>query len=212
MGVWSRRFAIEHQAPVRLVGVHFKPWGLSPFVDVPLTELRDRWVPADVVWGRSFYRLHDRLAGAVTTGEMLQMVETELRCRLQVTPPFGLQLVDHTAGRIEASWGAVSVGALSEDAGVTGNRLAAQFTTHVGLTPKRMARIYRFARVILSVDARHPVDWSQLAQTAATSTKPTSARSSKTSPATPRPPTWSFGAGFPAQKHFPPDNGPMPVP
>ncbi len=56
MRVWSRRFVIEHHAPARVVGVHFKPWGMSPFVDVPLTELRDRWVPADALWGHSFDR------------------------------------------------------------------------------------------------------------------------------------------------------------
>ena len=50
MGMWSRRFAIEHQAPVCVVGVHFKPWGVSPFVDAPLTELRDRCVAAEAVW------------------------------------------------------------------------------------------------------------------------------------------------------------------
>jgi AraC-like DNA-binding protein len=33
-------------------------------------------------------------------------------------------------------------------------------------SPKRVARIYRFARLILSVDARQPVDWSELAQAA----------------------------------------------
>ncbi len=74
MGVWSRRFVVEHHAPARVVGVHFKPWGMSPFVDVPLTELRDRWVPADALWGQSFDQLRDRVAGAVTTGEMLQIV------------------------------------------------------------------------------------------------------------------------------------------
>ena len=26
MGMWSRRFAIEHNAPTRVVGVHFKAW------------------------------------------------------------------------------------------------------------------------------------------------------------------------------------------
>jgi len=29
--------------------VHFKPWGISPFVDMPSTELGDRWVPVDAV-------------------------------------------------------------------------------------------------------------------------------------------------------------------
>jgi hypothetical protein len=38
MGVWTRRFLFEYPTRVRLVGVHFKPWGLSPFVDMPATE------------------------------------------------------------------------------------------------------------------------------------------------------------------------------
>ena len=33
MGVWTRRFLFEYPTRVRLVGVHFKPWGISPFVD-----------------------------------------------------------------------------------------------------------------------------------------------------------------------------------
>lgn len=47
MGVWTRRFLVEYPTRVRLVGVHFKPWGMSPFVDLPATDLRDRWVPAE---------------------------------------------------------------------------------------------------------------------------------------------------------------------
>src|SRR6185436_3773512 len=35
MGLWTRRFVLEYPARVRLVGVHFKPWGMSPFVDIP---------------------------------------------------------------------------------------------------------------------------------------------------------------------------------
>src|SRR6266568_2984978 len=53
MGVWTRRFLYEYPARVRLVGVHFKPWGISPFAGIPATELRDRWVPTDAVWQRS---------------------------------------------------------------------------------------------------------------------------------------------------------------
>ena len=39
---YTRRFLFEYPSPVRLVGVHFKSWGISPFADVLATELRDR--------------------------------------------------------------------------------------------------------------------------------------------------------------------------
>jgi AraC-like DNA-binding protein len=211
MGVWTRRFLIECQTPVRLVGVHFKPWGISPFLDVLATELRDRWVPADAVWGRSSDGMCDRIAGAMSTGEILQILEDEMRSRLVPGSSRGLELVDHTARRLEASWGAVSVGALASGAGVSGTHLATQFKSHLGVTPKRMARIYPFARLILSVDARHPVDWARLAQAAGYFDQAHFSKEFKDF--TGHTPTGylTLRRRFPAEQGFPPDNGPMPV-
>ena len=164
MGVWTRRFMIEYQTPVRVVGVHFKPWGMSPFVDLPATELRDRWAPVDALWPRSVDRIRNQVGDLTSATETMRIVENELRSRLAERP--SLDLVRHAGGRLASSHGAVPVGALTDAAGVSGTHLAAQFKAHVGVTPKRVARIYRFARLILSVDAQQPVDWSELAQAA----------------------------------------------
>lgn len=211
MGVWTRRFLIEHQNPVRLVGVHFKPWGLSPFVDVPATQLRDRWVPVDAVWGRSADRMCDRIAAATSTGVILEILEEEMRSRLVPAPSRGLELVNHTARRLEASWGAVPVGALADGAGVSGNHLAAQFKSHLGVTPKRVARIYRFSRLIFSVDTLHPVDWAELAHASGYFDQAHFSKEFKDF--TGHTPTayLTLRRRFPAQKGFPPDNGPMPA-
>jgi AraC-like DNA-binding protein len=211
MGVWTKRFLIEHQTPVRIVGVHFKPWGLSPFVDIASTELRDRWLSVDSVWERSLDRMRDRIAGATSTGETLQIVEDKLRSRLVLEPSRGLGLVNHTAGRLAASWGAVSVGALADGAGVSANHLATQFKSHLGVTPKRMARIYRFARLILSVDALHPVDWSELAQASGYFDQAHFSKEFKDF--TGHTPTayLALRRRFPVEMGFPPDNGPMPA-
>ena len=166
MGVWTRRFLFEYPRPVRLVGVHFKPWGISPFVDMPASELRDRWMPVDAVWQRSLDRIRNQIGGIAWPTEILRILEAELRSRLAEAPSRGLELVQRTGGRLEASHGAVPVRALADAAWVSGNHLATQFKSHVGVTPKRVARIYRFARLILSVDALRPVDWSELALTA----------------------------------------------
>jgi len=166
MGVWTRRFLFEYPARVRLVGVHFKPWGMSPFVDLPAAELRNRWAPVDAVWQRSVDRIRNRVGEVASAAETLRVVEEELRQRLAEAPARGLDLVRHTGGRLETSHGTIPVGALADAAGVSGNHLTNLFKAHVGVTPKRMARIYRFARLIVSVDALRPVDWSELAQAA----------------------------------------------
>ncbi len=211
MGVWTRRFLFEYPTRVRLVGVHFKPWGISPFADMPVTELRDRWVPANTVWQRSLDRIRNRVGEAASAAGALRALEEELRSRLAAAPSRGLSLVQHTGRRLAASHGTVPVGALAGTAGVSGNHLAAQFKSHVGVTPKRVARIYRFARLILSVDALRPVDWPDLAQTASYFDQAHFSREFKDF--TGHTPTdyLALRRRFPAEPGFPPDNGPIPV-
>ena len=211
MGVWTRRFVVEYPSRVRIVGVHFKPWGLAPFVGVPATELRDRWIPVDAVWQRSLDRIRDQLGDVTSATEALRLVEDELRARLAGAPPRGLGLVLHTGGRLATAHGAVGVGALADAAGVTGNHLAAQFKSHVGVTPKRVARIYRFARLILSVDALRPVDWAEFAHTAGFFDQAHLSREFKDF--TGHTPTeyLALRRRFPADPAFPPDGGPMPA-
>jgi AraC-like DNA-binding protein len=211
MGVWTRRFLYEYPARVRLVGVHFKPWGISPFAGMPATELGDRWVPVDAVWQRSLDRIRNRVSDSASVTETLRVLEEELRSRLAEALPPGLDLVQRTGGRLAASGGAVPVGVLADAAGVSGNHLAAQFKSHVGVTPKRVARIYRFARLILSVDALPPVGWAELAQTAGYFDQAHFSREFKDF--TGHTPTeyLALRRRFPAEPGFPPDSGPMPA-
>jgi AraC-like DNA-binding protein len=211
MGLWTRRFLFEYPARVRLVGVHFKPWGMSPFIDMPAVELRDRWVPVDAVWRHSLDRIRNQVADTASATETLRVVEQELRSRLAAVPSHGLDLVRYAGGRLESFHGSVSVDALTDATGVSGTHLATQFKSHVGVTPKRVARIYRFAQLILSVDALRPVDWSALAQAAGYFDQAHFGREFKEF--TGHTPTQylALRRRFPAERGFPPDAGPMPA-
>ncbi|NUS07503.1 MAG: AraC family transcriptional regulator [Nonomuraea sp.] len=211
MGVWTRRFLFEYPERVRLVGVHFKPWGMSPFVGVPAHELRNRWVPVDAVWQRSVDRIRNRVGDATSPAETLRVVEEELRSHLAGAPPRGLDLVTHTGGRLETSYGGIAVGALADDAGVSGNHLAKLFKDHVGVTPKRVARIYRFARLIVSVDALRPVDWAQEAQRAGYFDHAHFSREFKDFTGLTPTDYLALRRRFPTERGSPQDSGPMPA-
>ena len=59
--------------------MHFKPWGLAPFLSMPAAELCDRPVTLEDVWGRpTVAALRDRLATAAGPHEMLTLLEEEL--------------------------------------------------------------------------------------------------------------------------------------
>ncbi|MGW4567270.1 hypothetical protein ACWEN3_34415 [Streptomyces sp. NPDC004561] len=80
---------------------------------------------------------------------MFGVVGAGLRSRLAEAPARGLDLVQHPGGRLETSNGTIPVGAPADAAGVSGNHLANLFKAHAGVTPKRVARSYRFARLIV---------------------------------------------------------------
>lgn len=184
---------------------------MSPFVDLPATEFRDRWLPVDDVWPRTLDRIRNQVGDAASANETSRVLEAELLSRLAAAPSRGLDLVLHTGGRLEASHGAARIGALADAVGVSGNHLAMQFKAHIGVTPKRVARIYRFARLIVSVDALRPVDWSELAHTAGYFDRAHFSR--EFTDFTGHTPTdyLAVRRRIPAEPGFPPDNGPMPA-
>jgi AraC-like DNA-binding protein len=142
--------------------VHFKTWGPAPFLRMPAAELCDRPVTLEQVWGRSAVaELRDRLATANGPHEMLTLLEQELMRRLDETA--GLGLVRHTISVIAAARGAVAVGDLGVEAGVSSTHLAQRFKELVGVTPKRLARSHRFTATVFSINPAEPVDWADLA-------------------------------------------------
>jgi AraC-like DNA-binding protein len=164
--VWATptcRTTFEYPRNTRSVGVHLKPWGLVPLTGVPAAML-GLPVPVEAVWGASAKELADRLDSAATPGAMLDILEAELLARLR--PVAGLGLVHDASTRIGQSAGSLSIASLTEAAGVSGTHLAARFKHLVGITPKRLARTYRFAEVVRSIDPACDVDWAEVAHRA----------------------------------------------
>src|SRR5919199_1701015 len=158
----TRALEFGYPLPTRSVGVHVKPWGLAPFLPMPAAELCDRPVTVEQVWGRpTIAELRDRLATAAGPHEMLTLLEDQLLRRVRETA--GLRLVRHTSSVIAAATGAVAIGDLSMAAGVSSTHLARRFKEVVGITPKRLARTYRFTATVLAIDPAGPVDWAELA-------------------------------------------------
>ncbi|WP_250038249.1 helix-turn-helix domain-containing protein [Paractinoplanes maris] len=158
----TRAFTFGYPPETRSVGVHFKPWGPALFLPMPAAELCDRPVTVEQVWGRpAVAELRDRLATAGGPHEMLTLLEQELMRRLRETP--GLGLVRDTSRVIAATGGAVTIGDLSVTTGVSSTHLTQRFKELIGVTPKRLARSYRFAATVLTINPAAPIDWAGLA-------------------------------------------------
>jgi methylphosphotriester-DNA--protein-cysteine methyltransferase len=151
VGPTTRHLEIEATGAVDLVGVRLLPGAAAALVAAPLAELRDAAVDARDVEGLAVpASLADRLAAlaepAARAAAALAAVEAAARP----------QRVDARVAALVAAMArrpaCASVTAWARRAGLAPRALERRFRRHVGTSPKRLARLLRFQRVLAAAE------------------------------------------------------------
>jgi AraC-like DNA-binding protein len=162
VGVWSTYHSVDWPLNVQFFGVHFKPGGAYPFLQLPLSEMNNQVVPLDAIWRYYASEIRERLHAAPTTQAGFALLEKLLLSRLG-EEPYGLDVVQYAVADIAQHHGALSIRALSEQIGISQNHLGTQFKRLVGISAKEVARFYRFAKVLRLIDSAQPIDLTLIA-------------------------------------------------
>lgn len=155
----SRATVIDTREQRCLVTVDFKLGGASPFFRAPLSEACDRLVELDQLWGRDGRSLRERLLETPTPEGKLQVLEAVLLDHF--AHPQGADLIIAFAASAFEQGAAVSK--VTSRLGLLPKTFVRRFRKHVGLSPKRFARVRRLQRVLESINDSGPVDWCELA-------------------------------------------------
>jgi len=162
VGIWTTYHNVDWPPDVQFYGVHFKPGGAYPFLQLPLSEMNGQVVPLDVLWGNFASEIRERLHAAPTIQAGFVLLEQLLLARLKEAP-HGLHVVQSAIAEIARRHGGLSIRGLSDRIGISQNHLGTQFKRLVGIPPKEVARFYRFAKVLRALDAAPLVDLTSIA-------------------------------------------------
>lgn len=146
VGQMLRPIVVEPSARAGVFGIRFHPGGAAAFFRVPQHELTDRMTGLDLLWGSE---LTQRVLDAATDTERVASVEACLAPRIARSPD---ALVEAAVAAILAAGGALSIESLATRLGTSRRRLERHFQTDAGLTPKHLARIIRFHRVLRAME------------------------------------------------------------
>jgi AraC-like DNA-binding protein len=141
----------------------FQPAAARAVFGVPLHELVDRVVPIDELWGRAGRELLDALAPLEGRSRALvAALESSLLRRLdRAKPAADAELVRQAACALERGAGATTgILALAKRLGAGERALRQSFREHIGISPKRYARIARISRVVSRAGS---MGWAHLA-------------------------------------------------
>ncbi|AKT41464.1 helix-turn-helix domain-containing protein [Chondromyces crocatus] len=144
----------------RAAAIRFKPGWTVPLVGIPASEVTDRIVPLDDIWGRAGTELYAELLATRDLPQLIQCVSRAFTRRLsQTVEPSSARIARRAARLIEDGEGRVE--RVAQQLGVTARHLRRAFTENIGVAPKEFARTVRLQRAIrMSANSN---DWSRIA-------------------------------------------------
>ncbi|HEY3740659.1 MAG TPA: AraC family transcriptional regulator [Bryobacteraceae bacterium] len=165
-GPQSRYFVLDTSAPQTVAGIHFAPGGAARFFREPLSELRDRHLSLDDLWGHSASSsLRDRILDASSPAAKLRVVEDALYSRA-VRLPVGEsrhRAIDYVLDRFAAIPQIETLETVTSQLLLSPRRFIQLFSEETGLTPKLLCRIFRFQAALKLANLGRTINWSAVA-------------------------------------------------
>ncbi|MCO6004099.1 helix-turn-helix domain-containing protein [Actinoallomurus purpureus] len=154
----------EQHSHHRGMAVELTPLGAHVLFGVPMRELANTTVDLTDLLGRRTEQLTERLRQAPDWATRFALLDHLLPAWF-ADGPEPAPAVLRAWRRLRETSGAISVGGLAEEVGVTRRYLELRFDEQIGLPPKTMARIVRFERAarLLTGSAGRPL--SRIADT-----------------------------------------------
>src|SRR4051794_12065512 len=160
-GAYSSFFVIDPLVHASIIGVHFRPGGAFPFLDVPAGELADTHVNLADLWGPLASQLRERLCAA-TPAQRFSVLQAALLSCLH-HPPQRHDAVSVALNTFEQTGGKVRIRDIARRVGLSQRRFIQVFAAEVGLTPKLYERIRRFQQARQLVRKTPAPNWARVA-------------------------------------------------
>lgn len=142
--------------------IKLTPLGAYSLIGWPLRQLAGEVVGLDDLFGKAGADLAERLIEAGSPERRVEILEGFLRLRAvegrKPTPA-----VMYAWQRLSATAGLAPIAEVADELGMSRRHLTASFHEQVGLSPKKAARLLRFARVRDEMQSS-PLSWAEIAQ------------------------------------------------
>lgn len=161
-GKQTRYIVIEAARVSSMMGVHFRPCGSFPFLGFDLSELTDKVVELDLLWGDRINTLREELLDTSDVAGRFATLERFLMERFSGYPR-SYRSIERAVQLMVRSPHGMAIRDLAGAIGITPKHLITQFNRYVGLKPKLCERIGKFQGVLHAIDQDRKVEWSRLA-------------------------------------------------
>ncbi len=161
-GVYTEKFSRVLKGAGQVFGVKFRPGGIRPFLDGPVSELANRMIPARRVLGKEVEELEKVLLSRRTEEEKVEAANAFFRERMPEEDE-GMELAGRLVERILKESDIKTVEDLARRAGMGKRTVQRIFQEYVGVSPKWVIRRYRLHELLERCHSGEGLDWAEVA-------------------------------------------------
>jgi AraC-like DNA-binding protein len=164
-GVRTQPITIPSGRDSRMLIVAFKKGKAHPFYSLPMSELTDKVVEADEVFGYGVLQLREQLLACKSPESMFGLIEMFLlrqrgnRLASDVTS----RCVEYAVSQMTSQTNRLGFLQLSSQIGYSQKHFISIFKLQVGIPPKQYMKIMRFQNAVLEIEKAGSVHWSEIA-------------------------------------------------
>lgn len=156
IGTMTTAIVVDEPPGTQYIGVRFVPGEAFRFLSFPAHEATNDVIPLGVAWGRTVRELEAKVSEARNIPARIAAIDDVLVRRLGSAAPADFR-VRKTIAAVRAE------GAIAHDLNIGSRHLRRLFETHVGISPRGLARVLRMQRVVSRINRGVPASWAALA-------------------------------------------------
>lgn len=149
-----------HQNSEMLV-IQFKTNGAYPFFEEAINELNNTVIDAQKLFGDDILKLRHQIIDTVDISEKFKHVEHWLNQNYDSKKVPDASIVDIL--KLLKAKSVRENSSITETYSKSQKHLINQFKTYFGLTPKVFHRLFRFNAILLQIQQKQDIEWSQIA-------------------------------------------------
>lgn len=164
-GVRTQPITIPSGRGTRKLIVAFKKGKALPFNKIPMNELADRVVDADIIYGHKIHDLREQLLASASIHQMFLLIEKFLLQQAgdALSADTQSKCVEFAVTNIMNQPNIMGFQQLNNQIGYSQKHFIDLFKRQVGIPPKQYLKIMRFQKMVLEIENGAPVRWSDLA-------------------------------------------------
>ncbi|MGH8173763.1 MAG: helix-turn-helix domain-containing protein [Rhodanobacteraceae bacterium] len=156
-----RRFVIDTREQVAVMGVEFRCGGAAAFFRERMDVIVNEHVDLDALVGARARGLRERLLEARSARQRIAVLQ---RALIGINADARIpDVVAHAANALKSAPQLQRIAELSRESGLSARTFGMRFQQHVGMSPKRYARLERFRAVVACAHRNESIEWSRVA-------------------------------------------------